>query len=104
MNDPHNPRPDHDLDALFALARDNRPDTSAAEFAFETRLMARLRDRPAAPEVSSIWAMVSWRMIPIFAACVLALTIWQVETASDASDVATIAGLTNPATADLWTN
>jgi len=101
MNDPLNPRPDADLDALFALAREKRPDTSAAEFAFETRLMARLRARP---ETSSIWAMVSWRMIPIFAACVVALTLWQAEAASEATDAATIAGLTNPIAADYSGN
>jgi len=101
MNDSPSPRPDADLEALFALARENRPDTSAAEFAFETRLMARLRTRP---ETSSIWATVSWRMIPFFAACVVALTLWQAETAAEASDAATIAGLNNPVASDLWSN
>jgi hypothetical protein len=100
MNDPA-PRPDADLDALFALARARRPDTSAAEFAFETRLLARLR---AERETSSVWAMVSWRLIPFFAACVVALTLWQAEVASDTTDAATIAGLTNPVAADLWSN
>jgi hypothetical protein len=95
------PSSDSDLDALFALARENRPDTSTAEFAFETRLMARLRARP---ETSSIWAMVSWRMIPFFAACIVALTLWQAETASETTDAVTIAGLTNPVAADLWNN
>jgi len=95
------PIPDPELDALFALARDHRPDTSAAEFAFETRLLARLRWRQ---ETGSIWALVSWRLIPFFAACVLALTIWQAEASSDASDAAAIAGITNPVAADLWSN
>jgi len=79
MNDPKS-RPDSDLDALFALARTHRPDTSAAEFAFETRLQARLR---ALEEAGPIWAMVSWRLIPFFAACVVALTIWHSEIVSD---------------------
>ena len=69
------PNPDRRLDALFALAREHRPDTSAAEYAFETRLMARLRERRQ--ERGSIWAMVSWRMVPFFAVCVVALAIWQ---------------------------
>ena len=98
MNDPNQ---DHQLDTLFALARSRRPDTSAAEFAFETRLLARLRDQR---ETSSVWAMVSWRMIPFFAACVVALTLWQAEASSDANDAATIAGLNNPVAADLWSN
>ena len=101
MNEP-TPQPGDDaLDDLFAQARALRPDTSAAEYAFETRLMARLR---AQEEAGSIWAMVSWRMIPFFAACIVALTLWQVETTSDATDAATIAGLTNPVAADLWNN
>ena len=37
------PDPDRQLDALFALARERRPDTSDVEFGFETRLMARVR-------------------------------------------------------------
>ena len=61
--------PNSQLDALFASARKHRPDTSAAEFAFETRLLARLR---AQKQTSSVWAMVSWRLIPFFAACVVA--------------------------------
>jgi hypothetical protein len=100
MNEPTN-NPDPKLDALFALARANRPDTSAAEFAFETRLLARLR---AQPEAGSIWAMVSWRLIPIFAACVVALTIWQAEMASEVSDKMNMAALNNPVATDLWDN
>jgi hypothetical protein len=98
MNDQNQ---DGQLDALFALARARRPDTSAAEFAFETRLLARLRARQ---ETGSIWAMVSWRLMPFFAVCVVALTLWQAEVASDTTDAATIAGLNNPVAADLWSN
>jgi hypothetical protein len=98
MNDQEH---DGQLDALFAQARAHRPDTSKAEYAFETRLLARLRTER---ETSSVWAMVSWRLIPFFAACVVALTLWQAEVASDTTDAATIAGLTNPVAADLWSN
>jgi hypothetical protein len=63
--------------------------------------MARLRARP---ETGSVWAKVSWRMIPFFAACVVALTLWQAETSSEANDAAAIAGLTNPVSADLSNN
>jgi hypothetical protein len=96
MNDP---RPDSDMDALFALARQHRPDTSHAEYAFETRLMAHLRSRHDSP---SIWATVSWRLIPFFAVCIVTLTVWQAETSPDVSDAATVVGLTNPVAADLW--
>ena len=93
--------PDPALDRLFALARARRPDTSAAEFAFETRVMARLRSRR---DSHSIWAVVSWRLIPFFAACVVALTLWQADISSDANDAAAVDGLTNPVAADLWSN
>lgn len=99
-----NPNPDPELDALFALARQHRPDTAKVEFAFETRLMARLHARQAPDHHHSVWAMVSWRMLPFFAVCVIALTIWQTETSSDSSDVASIAGLTNPIAADVGSN
>jgi hypothetical protein len=98
MNESPLPRPDDNLDSLFALARARRTDTSSAEFAFETRLMARLRSRQ---DAGSAWALVSWRLIPFFAACVVAITIWQAEVSSEASDAATIAGLSNPVASDL---
>ena len=95
---------DHDqddrLDALFALARVRRPDTSAAEFAFETRLLGRLRTQQ---ETGSVWALVSWRSIPFFAACVMALTFWHSQVVTETNDAA-IAGLENPETVDLWNN
>ncbi|MCE0522345.1 MAG: hypothetical protein LV480_05480 [Methylacidiphilales bacterium] len=100
MNEPTH-RPDADLDALFALARAHRPDTSAAEFAFETRLMARLRARE---ETGSIWAMVSWRLIPFFAVGVVGLAIWRSEISSETTDAAAVAGLDNPVASDLWEN
>jgi hypothetical protein len=98
MNDQEHDGP---LDALFAQARTHRPDTSKAEYAFETRLLARLR---AKRETNSVWAMVSWRLVPFFAVGVLALTLWQAEAATETNDAATIAGLTNPVASDLWSN
>ena len=94
-----NPNSDADLDALFALARANRPDTSAAEYGFETRLMARLRERQ---EASSIWAMVSWRMIPLFSVCVLGLALWHSEIVSETHDAEQIAYAENPDSLDAW--
>ncbi len=102
MNQPsENPNADPALDRLFALARARRVDTSAAEFAFETRLMARLRSQR---DSHSVWAMVSWRLIPFFAACVVALTVWQSQISAEATDAATVDGLTNPVAAELWSN
>jgi hypothetical protein len=89
------------LDALFALARARRPDTSAAEFAFETRLLARLRARQ---ETSSIWALVSWRLVPFFAACVVALTLWHSQIVTETNEAAAMAEMENPESVDLWSN
>jgi hypothetical protein len=100
MNDP-TPNPEADLDALFALARTHRPDTSAAEFAFETRLLARLR---SPHDAGTVWAMVSWRLIPFFAACIVLLSIWQAEIVSDTNDAAMINGLSDPVAAEVLSN
>ena len=96
MNDPNQ---DGQLDALFALARARRPDTSAAEFAFETRLMARLR---AQQETDSVWAKVSWRLIPFFAACVVALTVWHSQVVTETNEAEQVADVENPVTLDSW--
>jgi len=100
MNEP-TPHPDVRLDALFALARTRRPDTSAAEYAFETRLMARLR---AVSGGNSVWAKVSWRMIPFFATCVMVLALWHTEVASETHEAEQMAYMENPETVDLWNN
>ena len=55
---------DERLDKLFAEARARRPDTSARELNFETRLMARIRERR---ETGVLWYRLVWRMIPAFA-------------------------------------
>jgi len=62
---------DQKLDALFTAARASAPDTSRAEFAFETRLAARLRTENSA----SIFAW-AWRLCPFFAALALAVGWW----------------------------
>ncbi|MBN8460199.1 MAG: hypothetical protein J0M04_20420 [Verrucomicrobia bacterium] len=62
---------DSDLDLLLARARDNPPDTSAAELAFETRLMARLREERAGDSGTPlVWRLWLWFAAPA-AACVL---------------------------------
>jgi hypothetical protein len=101
MNEaPPNPDP---LDALFAAARQQRPDTSRAEHGFETRLMARLRERHQ-PDTISLLSVMSWRLAPFFAACVVALALWQANVSSDSDDAATAAGLNNPVAGEIWGN
>jgi len=96
-----NKNQDDPLDGLFAQARTRRPDTSAGEFAFETRLMARLR---AYEETGSIWAMVSWRLAPFFAVCVVGLALWQAEVVTETSDAEQTAYVENPVSLDSWNN
>ena len=96
------PNPDP-LDALFASARAERVDTSRAEYGFETRLMARLRERRQ-PDAVSLWSAVTWRMVPFFAACVVALALWQANVSSESEDAAVAAGLNNPVGAEIGDN
>lgn len=65
------------LDELFATARRAVADTSRLEYAFETRLLARLREEREASVLN--WA---WKLCPFFAALALALTLWN-RTASE---------------------
>jgi hypothetical protein len=103
MNEiPSNGQPDP-LDALFAAARGQRPDTSRAEYGFETRLMARLRERRQ-PDAISLWSVMSWRLAPFFAVCVVALALWQADISSESEDAATAAGLNNPVAGEILGN
>lgn len=63
---------DSALDDLLARARAHPPDTSAAELAFETRLLARLREERA---VDSRPPLV-WRLWLWFAAPAAVFAIW----------------------------
>ena len=67
---------DHDafLDDLLAAAREDRPDTSRAEYGFETRLMARIAAPEAAP--AGWWFAWTWRLAPFFAVIALSLSAW----------------------------
>ncbi|MBT1073465.1 hypothetical protein [Pelotalea chapellei] len=62
---------DQKLDALFATARREQPDTSALEAHFETRLMARLSER----RTRVPWQLMIWRMLPAFAVIALLILI-----------------------------
>jgi len=98
MNDPQS---DPKLDSLFAAARSRRLNTSAMEYGFETRLMVRLR---AEKQPGSIWAMVSWRMMPFFAMCVLGLAFWHAELTTEIDDAAQTAAVSNPSSLESLGN
>jgi len=63
---------DERLDRLFSSAREEIFDTAALEEHFETRLMARIRERQTAP---APWYFFAWRAIPAFAVIAAAITI-----------------------------
>jgi hypothetical protein len=96
MNPHSSPLSDSELDALLAEARWARSDTARAEYGFESRLLARLRGlRP-----ESAWGMLSWRMMPVFAAVALILVVWQERTLAEVHDADQVASLENIDTAD----
>jgi hypothetical protein len=64
---------DERLDKLFAAARGAKPDTARTEYGFETRLLSRLR---AQREQSLPWYAFAWKLVPAFAAIVVALGVW----------------------------
>lgn len=64
---------DERLDRLFAAARNARLDTSGLEDHFETRLMARLRERRAG---AVPWYALMWRMVPAFAVLVVIIAVF----------------------------
>ena len=64
---------DEPLDKLFQAGRAAKPDTSGVEFGFETRLIGRIRAEARQPMP---WFVFTWKLIPYFAAIVLALGAW----------------------------
>jgi hypothetical protein len=75
--------PDLHLDRLFRAARAEVPDTSRAEFGFETRLLARLREERSASVFT--W---SWKLAPFFAALAIAAGIWSQSMAARTDSIA----------------
>lgn len=64
-----NENSDEKLDGLFEAARAVRLETSSREQYFETRVMARIRDR----NNRTTWPVLAWRMIPLFVTIVFIL-------------------------------
>ena len=80
---------DERLDKLFAAARGIKPDTSRAEYGFETRLLAELR---AQREQTLPWYAFAWKLVPAFAAIVVALGVWTYAGANTTDLQSAIAG------------
>jgi hypothetical protein len=64
---------DDQLNELFKTARSAKPDTARVELGFETRLLARLRAERAQ---TGPWYAFAWKLMPVFAAIVVALGVW----------------------------
>lgn len=78
---------DSQLDALLRAARADVPDTSRAEFGFEARLLARLREERGTSIFS--WA---WRLCPFFAVLAISAAFWsRTTTARVESDTTVLA-------------
>jgi hypothetical protein len=89
---------DDQLNELFRAARTSRPDTSRAEYGFETRLLAAIREVRNQP---TPWAAIAWRLMPVFAAIVVVTGAWSysiqsrvgTEAALGTGDATAFAGL-----------
>jgi hypothetical protein len=79
------PNVDPMLDRLFEAAREKAPDPSRVEFAFETRLLARIREEQGSS--ISAWA---WKLTPFFAAVVIAVGLWNRPTAAELNGTASM--------------
>lgn len=64
------------LDRLFAAARNARMETSVLEEHFETRLMARLRERR---REGIPWYALMWRMVPVFTVLVVLIAVYSIS-------------------------
>ena len=64
-------KPDESIDALFTAARAHTPDTERAEYAFETRLLAHIREERG----GSLFAW-AWRLSPFLAVLAIAAAVW----------------------------
>lgn len=87
------------LDRLFAEARTLSPDTASVEYALETRVLARIRERRAE---SSSWMGLSWKLVPFFALIVVLAGIWDMQSDQANSDVERLAFDTNSQALPLW--
>ena len=67
---------DERLERFFAASRNARMDTSALEEHFETRLMARLRERR---KEGIPWYALMWRMVPVFTVLVVLIAVYSIS-------------------------
>jgi hypothetical protein len=78
---------DEQLNELFRTARTSRPDTSRAEYGFETRLLTTIREIRKQPTSLATFA---WRLMPVFAAIVVVTGVWSYKVQSQAGTEAAL--------------
>jgi hypothetical protein len=78
---------DKQLNELFRAVRTLPPDTSRAEYGFETRLLAAIREIRRQPMP---WATLAWRLMPVFAAIVVVAGAWSYSVQSQMGAEATL--------------
>lgn len=70
------------LDRLFSAVRADKSEACPQEEHFETRLMARIRERRAAHQP---WYLLAWRMLPAYAGLVAVIAVCSVTFDPDGS-------------------
>ncbi len=88
------------LAALFAAARSARPDTSRAEYGFETRLLARLASERAAIDGWREFAAWCWRLMPGLTVLTVAFSWWTLRPDAAPADDRVFAATATAGSAD----
>ncbi len=65
--------------------------------------MAGLRERRE-HDAAWLWSVVTWRLMPFFAACVAALALWQAQLSTESNEAALAAGWNSPEAAEIGGN
>jgi len=79
------PNPDLNLDRLLQAVRTSEPAEVPGQFAFETRVLARLRE-----ERGSSLFMWAWRLAPFFGALAVAAGLWSRSATAAADSVGSL--------------
>ena len=89
-------RDDDRIERLFAAARESQPYNTNLEYGFETRVMAKIRERRNGQKPFFSWA---WRLIPAFVVVVMMLGAWTyISEQRQLIGLSSIAGINNEET------
>ena len=89
-------RDDDRIERLFAAARKSQPYNTHLEYGFETRVMAKIRERRNGQKPFFSWA---WRFMPTLVVVVMMLGAWTyISEQSQLIGLSSIAGINNEET------